>query len=104
MFSVYEHRHTPQIGSTTHWAKVRHTRSNDDTFMCSQCIPPFRVSTITLSVSYKYSGPERPLCLLIVATDVKSSGYRVTVIQSSSMLHYSLSYIVFLTLSVLKSQ
>jgi hypothetical protein len=29
------------------------------------------------------SGPERPLCLLIVATDVKSSGYRVTVTQRS---------------------
>jgi hypothetical protein len=59
---------------------------------------------ITPSVSHKYSGPERPLWLLIVATDVKSSGYRVMVTQSSSMLHYSLSYIIFLTLSVLKSQ
>jgi hypothetical protein len=93
--SVYEHRHTPQIGSTTHWAKVRHTGSNDDTFMCSQCVPPFRESTITPSVSHKYSRPERPLCLLIVATDVKSSGYRVMVTQSSSMLHYSPSYIIF---------
>src|SRR6266567_8652292 len=24
---AYQHRHTPQIGSTTHWAKTRHTGS-----------------------------------------------------------------------------
>ena len=35
VFSVYESRHTPQIGSATHRVITRHTRWTFDTLMCS---------------------------------------------------------------------